>query len=84
MKFDDTDWTRLELEAIVKDPVRTALRRQLKDLGKRLYRALGNTKAMVSICEDVAARDPKRRSYRADIVDKAWDGIGEGSDIWAS
>jgi hypothetical protein len=84
MKLDDDDWTRLELEDIIKDPVRKALRWQLKRLGKQLYRALGSTRAMVPICQDVAARDPKRENLRSTIIDKTWDGIGNGSDIWVS
>ena len=84
IRFDDEDWARLKLEAIIDDPVRTALRRQLKQLGKELYRALGDTRAMVAICEEVAARDPKKEGYRSDIMDKAWDGIGGGTDLWVA
>lgn len=84
VRFDDDDWARLRLEAIIDHPVETALRRQLKDLGKELYRALGSTQAMVPVCQEVAARDPKKENYRSTIVDKAWDGIGHEGDIWVS
>jgi hypothetical protein len=84
VKFDDDDWARLRLEAIIRNPVEIALRRQLKELGKELYRAVGSTKTMVAICQDVAARDPKKEGYRSNIIDKAWDGVGREGDIWVS
>jgi hypothetical protein len=65
---------KLRLEAMVRDPVRYALRKQVRDLGKGLYQVLGNTDAMLDMAEEVAAKDFQ---YRMTIIDKAWDGIGD-------
>jgi hypothetical protein len=78
----DKDWERERLEGIVKDPVFRALRRQLEDLGQKLYRLTGSTEAMLDVCNEVAARDPRHEDDRLNIIDKAWDGIGNGKDIW--
>jgi hypothetical protein len=84
MTLDDHDWGRLRLKDIIDHPVQTSIRLQMRALGKELYQLLGNTRAMVQVCEDVAGRNPKKHGYRADILDKAWDGIGANQDIWAA
>jgi hypothetical protein len=78
----DDDW--LYLDAVIADPIRKALRKQLKDLGWRLFRVLGTTDGMVKIAEKAARPRSKRWGYRMNIVDKAWDGIGESSKPWVA
>jgi hypothetical protein len=65
---------KLRLEGLAKDPVRYALRKQVRELGKELHQVLGNTDAMLDVAEEVAAKDFQ---YRMTIIDKAWDGIGD-------
>jgi hypothetical protein len=81
MKADD-NW--LELDSIIKDPVRNALREQLRDLGQRLFEVLGGTSEMVDIATDIANLDRKHWGHRINIIDKAWDGVGNKTDIWVS
>jgi hypothetical protein len=42
------DPQRLDLDSIIADPVRCALRKQLKNLGQRLYSLLGSTGLMAT------------------------------------
>jgi len=70
------------LESVISDPVRWALRQQLKDLGWRLFRLLGTTNAMLSVAHEAADAEPERFGRRINIIDKTWDGIGEGNDCW--
>lgn len=74
---------QLYLEDVIEDPVRKALKRQLKDLGERLYRLLGSTAAMVPVAEEVAGMAP-HYGTSIDILDKNWDGIGAGKDRWVA
>jgi hypothetical protein len=76
------DDRRLYLEGVIDDPIRKALRKQLKDLGQRLFDALGTTEGMVEIAEEIADLKPGPWGYRIDIIDKAWDGVGAGGDRW--
>jgi hypothetical protein len=76
------DDQQIRLDCLIRDPVRTALRVQMRDLGKQLYRLVRNTNTMLEIAEEIAALEPKRWDYRMNILDKAWDGIGEGHDRW--
>jgi hypothetical protein len=78
----DDDW--LALDAIIHDPVKRALQKQMKDLGWRLYRAVGNTDAMRNICLEIAGQKPRYWEYRVDVMDKNWDGVGDDNDRWWS
>jgi hypothetical protein len=71
--FGEKPDATIRLEAVARDPVRYALRKQVRDLGKELYQLLGNTNDMLEIAEEVAAPNFQ---YRMNIIDKAWDGIG--------
>jgi hypothetical protein len=75
---------QLYLVSVIADPVRKALKRQLKDLGWRLYRLLGNTDAMVKVAEEIANMKPRHWGTRTDIIDNNWDGIGKGNDVWVA
>ena len=78
----DDNW--LELDEIIADPIRRALKAQMKHLGKRLYAVVGSTDAMREVCEEVANYNPKRWGTRTDIMDKNWNGVGDGNDRWWS
>jgi hypothetical protein len=77
-----TPQEQLRLEDIVKDPVRRALRAQLKELGQCLYRHVQSIDRMREVAEEAADLMPKRWGYRINIIDKAWDGVGEGDHRW--
>jgi hypothetical protein len=70
------------LESLISDPVLSALRQQLQDLGWRLFRLLGTTNAMLPVAYEAANAEPERSGRRINIIDKAWDGIGEENDYW--
>jgi hypothetical protein len=76
----DDNW--LYLDVVIRDPVRRALREQLKELGQRLFNLLGTTAGMDKIAEEIADFVPEHWSYRINIIDKAWDGVGKGNDRW--
>jgi hypothetical protein len=69
----ETSAEKIRLDSLTADPVRYALRKQVRALGKELYQLLGNTNAMLVVAEELAAKD---FGYRMNIIDKAWDGIG--------
>jgi hypothetical protein len=79
-----TDPDKVHLESIIGNPVRRALRVQLKDLGWHLFRLLGSTKGMLAVAEEIAVLKPGRSGVRINIIDKAWDGIGEGGNRWVA
>lgn len=66
----------LTAEEIVADPVGRSLRLGIEALGERLNE-IGGMKAMHAALDEVVSRDPARKSWRANILDKRWDGIGE-------
>ena len=72
------------LEDVIKDPVRKALRAQLKDLGQRVFEFAGSTDLMRGVAETVAELDPPRWHRRINIIDKAWDGVGHARDWWVA
>jgi hypothetical protein len=79
----EADPNLLYLEGIVTDPVRKALRKQLKSLGWRLCGLLGNTRAMVPIAEEIADIEGSYGN-RVNMIDKCWDGIGKDKDWWVA
>ena len=69
----------------IDDTVTSALRLQLTELGQRLYRLTGSTAAMAKIASEVIHLLPKNaHGFCIDLVDKNWDGIGQGSDAWVA
>lgn len=87
------DWTRLEaaarmtrLERDVADlkrrPLRAAYRQAIRRLGQHVFDTVGSVGGMRDVLERVAEMDPSRDAYRANIMDHAWDGVGEGEQRW--
>jgi hypothetical protein len=77
------DWDRLRLESLIRDPVRHALRKQLKKLGKQIY-AVNGIAAMHDIIEDVSVSAAKAHgvnySWVGAVISKAWNGVGGWCD----
>ena len=70
---------------VIDDTVTSALRLQLAELGQRLYRVCGSTAVMARIANEVIEQLPKNtHGFCIDLVDKNWDGIGQGSDAWVA
>ena len=78
----ETPEEKLYLESVINDPIRRALKEQLKDLGRRLFRLLGNIEEMLQVAEEVANLRPQKWEIRINIIDKNWDGIGAGTHFW--
>jgi hypothetical protein len=74
------DW--LLYDEIITDPIRRALRVQLNMLGQRLFDLVGSTNRMRAIAEEVAEQKPRLWGKCIDIIDKAWDGVGNNKDRW--
>jgi gamma-glutamyl-gamma-aminobutyrate hydrolase PuuD len=71
-----------EVNEILQDPVGSACRYAIKRLGQHLYTVAKSTDVMAEVLDRVAERDPNHLALRADIMDKWWEGIGEGEDRW--
>ena len=82
MKFPTR--TERDVKALVDEPVRAACKQAVRKLGEHLFKVLGSTDAMGTLCERVADMDPPRWGYRVDIMDKTWDGIGNETDRWCA
>lgn len=80
--FEGIDVTRLGFEALTGDPVRHALRRGVRGIGRELYRLGGTTEAMLRSLYRVCDLDPVAEGRRLSITDHAWDGIGADNDRW--
>jgi hypothetical protein len=70
---------------VIDDTMTAALRLQLAELGQRLFRLTGSTAAMAKIANEIIQQLPKNtHGFCIDVVDKNWDGIGQGSDAWGA
>ena len=56
----------------------------LRKYGLRAFRATRSIRAMRAICHLAAAyeTDERRATIRRDMLDKAWDGIGDENGTW--
>jgi hypothetical protein len=62
-------------------PLRYALRPGIRAAGQELH-AIGGTAIMLAVAYDVADLDPSRWRRRLIILDRCWDNIGGGADVW--
>jgi hypothetical protein len=76
----DANW--LYLDEVIENPIRKALRRQLQQLGKRLFDLVGTTADILEIAEEIA--NPRNYYSCFNIMDKNWDGIGSDTDAWVA
>jgi hypothetical protein len=74
----------VNLPLLIRDPIGTACRAEIRRIGVELFRLTGSTGAMRKVAERVAERDPSKEGRRASIIDSAWNGIGEGNNRWWS
>ena len=58
------------------DPVQFAFRNALKDLGQRIFELTGSTAGMSAVFENVCGESV----WKAEVLDKVWNSIGEGED----
>jgi hypothetical protein len=81
-------WDELQnafLYDVIDEPIACALRLQLAELGRRLFRATGSTAAMATIADEIIQQLPKNtHGFCVDVIDKNWDGIGRGADTWVA
>ena len=68
-----------DIQRVLNDPVRNACKNAVRLLGERLF-ALGGIKLMKEVSDRAELRSKRRRSYRAVIMDKTWDGVGCGKE----
>jgi hypothetical protein len=66
-------------DELIDDPVAVALRRAIRDLGRRLFE-IGGTGLMGNTLEAIASRHPEDADLLEDIADRQFNGIGN----WAS
>jgi len=71
-----------EVNELLHDPVGSACRYAITRLGNRLYGVTKSTDVMSEVLERVAKRDSSHYGLRATIMDKSWEGVGEGNDRW--
>jgi len=67
---------------IVASPIKTALMRQLNRIGQMLFEEVKSTAAMREITEWAASLDVDNYDFRIDALDNAFEGVGEGEDVW--
>jgi len=76
LDFDDIDPPREDSADFARNPVGTACRFAIERLGRRLH-SLGGEDLMENVLGEVACLKPNREDLFSDVLDKAWDGIGE-------
>ena len=69
-------------EQFISDPIGRSLREGVKALGKLLFALTGSVGAMQDSAERVCNRDRNHWSWRASIIEKRWNGIGDGNNRW--
>jgi hypothetical protein len=68
-------------ERIVREPIAGALRLGIRQIGIYVWEKTGSFDQMQTVFRNVMGRHPDKESSLADMIDKAWDGIG-GSKGW--
>jgi len=72
----------LALSEMIVAPVRSSLRNQLHAIGWLLFREVRSTETMKQVAEWVAALDVDHYEFRIEALDCAFEGVGEGEDVW--
>ncbi len=67
---------------VLNGPVQFPLSRQLNSIGALLFAEVKSTERMKETAEWVAALDVENYEFRMDALDRAFEGLGEGDDIW--
>jgi hypothetical protein len=72
----------LVLSEMIVSPLQCSLRKQLHTIGCLLYREVKSTEHMRQVAEWVASLDVVNYEFRINALDSAFEGIGEGEDVW--
>jgi hypothetical protein len=72
----------LALSEMIASPLRSSLRNQLHAIGWLLFREVKSTESMKQVAEWVAALDVDEYEFRIEALDCAFEGVGEGEDVW--
>jgi hypothetical protein len=72
----------LALSEMILAPVKSSLRNQLHAIGWLLFREVRSTQTMKEVAEWVAALDVEDYEFRISALDCAFEGVGEGEDVW--
>jgi hypothetical protein len=65
-----------EIKALLKTPVRSALKQAVRRLGEVTFQVTSDLGQMQDIAEAAASRDDRHYGRRASIINSAWNGIG--------
>lgn len=69
---DDADLDEADLDAIIADPIGSALRSEIAALGGFLFDVLGGPDDLEAVAERIAAMDGANHARRAAILDECW------------
>lgn len=72
------------ISALLSDPVGAAFRQALRDLGEYLFAMDGSTTLMRYASELLLDMIPAEFAARANLLDQAWNGVGQGRDRWVA
>jgi hypothetical protein len=81
-EFIETPEKVIFLVDILNEPVQFALSRQLSSIGALLFAEVRSTERMRQTAEWVAALDVENYEFRMNALDRAFEGLGEGDDVW--
>lgn len=84
---DIGDENTVELMEMLHDPLGSVYHQGMRQLGQALYDLLkagrrDTIRGMQASLYAVAERNPSFAGVFGPILDKAWDGVGRGDDIW--
>ena len=72
------------ISALLSDPVGAAYRQAIRDLGEYLFAMDGSTTLMRYASELLLDMVPAEFATRANLLDQAWNGVGQGRDRWVA
>jgi hypothetical protein len=72
------------ISALVADPVGTAYEEAMRELGEYLFAMDGTTTLMRYASELLLDMVPADFAARANLIDQAWNGVGQGTDRWVA
>ncbi len=75
---------REDLVPLLHDPIGASLRLAIRRFGEHLFSVHGTTAAMSSMVERLLTANPALHIGIIQLVDLAWDGIGNGQDHWSA
>jgi hypothetical protein len=76
--------TALREKSLVENPIGHSLKGAVHKLGQMLATELGSTDALLQVAEKLAKRKPRDYHSRINALDKAFDMIKVGDDMWVA